>query len=134
MGEDRLKFRIWDKINNSYWDNAMMYADGVIQDTFNNKHRQSLQKDEIITEQCTSLKDKNETLIYEGDIVRLYRVCMFGTAEERKEINKKIIGEFPIIYNKEELCFCIDDTSMGTYSGWDCLEIIGNIHEETNND
>lgn len=70
------------------------------------------QLNKFVFEQCTGLKDKNDKLIYEGDIV-----------DDGEQYTK-------IIFDKS--CFCYDDGSgfyddLGFY--YTHCKVIGNIHE-----
>lgn len=72
------------------------------------------QLNKFVFEQCTGLKDKNDKLIYEGDIV-----------DDGEQYTK-------IVFDKS--CFCYDDGS-GFYDDLDFYythcEVIGNIHENS---
>jgi uncharacterized phage protein (TIGR01671 family) len=58
MNKDRFKFRGWDKPSYDFPEGCMTYFD---------IHKGIGDCDVIM--QCTGLKDKNDKLIYEGDIV-----------------------------------------------------------------
>ena len=71
MNNDRFKFRVWDfpTDNNTSWENKYTYFDLMEMgddewSSINNQHQ--------ILEQCTGLRDKKGTLIYENDIVFYY--------------------------------------------------------------
>ena len=135
---DRFSFRVWDKANNRYVDTFSdaynriwrYYIDqngdliGVEEDNVDRVQ----DKDNFIIEQCTGLEDKNDTLIYEGDIV-CYDDTLYSSYAT------KMTGV--VVYRKAAFCFKYSDHFGGLYQPlvpsddfWQRkTEIIGNIHE-----
>lgn len=124
---DRFKFRVWNP-DGKYYDDNPQYnvaieidqTEGLILSAFHNN----------IIEFCTGLKDKNGNLIYEGDIVR-----------GEKETGTVKYGKHPRTNSDSlELGFYIDWKMKHPWRSdicyWtspenpDCIEIIGNIHEQ----
>lgn len=105
MSNDRFLFRVWDEADKKYYPGS----DFCVED---------LQEsgDGIIVEQCTGMKDKNERLIYEGDVV----FCESGKAKGVIKFEK---GQFVFEWKfAKPLAFLVLKYT-------DDVEIVGNIHE-----
>jgi len=115
--EDRFKFRVWDKINKKMWyeitDAFLMQFSSTLNDALIKIYNH----DKLDLMQCTGFKDKNGTLIYEGDI--LYRE---GTAFDTSMTNYVFVNDITKSFQTG------DHTLFNSLKAND-REIIGNIYE-----
>lgn len=126
---DKLRFRVWDKVFNEYWTDEQIKENAgwlLFPDNAN--------INDIEIEKCTGKKDKNEKLIYEGDLFEpIYDEDFPGETVE-------------VIWHKETSGFKV--RRKGRFEDWNGLyyewrkyeeiedleewleqSIIGNIHE-----
>ena len=121
--DDRFKFRFWHKSKNSYLNTEkLVLNDGTYTQvgtkqmnngTYYSYIVNEYNTFEIIAEQCTGLKDSNNKLIYENDIVKNFN------------------GDYYLVVwdTNSYLLKCKDGDKLLTDP--DYLEVIGNIHENT---
>lgn len=128
---DRFRFRVFDKEKNEYIDGHMCVGQGgrcIIDANILQDYEYSSR---YIIEQCTSLKDKNGNLIYEGDKVEITIFGSIGT--NGGYVDSDEIYEGTVVWDRD--CFFVktdtDNMILFPHSE-DCIEIIGNIHEQHN--
>ena len=109
---DRFKFRVWNAELGSFY-----------------RGKQSLSIWEVphpdksyTIEQCTGLKDRNGTLIYEGDVLQVY-----DWGVERNDV----LGLTPVIWDVDEKGWRYRDFlgAEDVYDQFRNVQIVGNIHE-----
>jgi hypothetical protein len=123
----RLKFRVWYKLTNEYVEirnRLVLLPDGILCEYDGIE----IDSNNYIIEQCTGLKDKNGNLIYEGDIVE---ITIFGSiGSNGGYVDSDKIYKGAVVWDRD--CFLAKtdiDMFLFPYSE-DCIEIIGNIHEQ----
>lgn len=110
MNNARFKFRVWDKIEKSYVDYLLLGVDGLLYESADGK-AVSVDQARYEREQCTGQHDRNENLIYEGDIV----------ATDNAEL---VVEWYRAGWWGHNRLWC----SLAPLAGL-VVEVIGNIHE-----
>ena len=129
--EDRFRFRAWNKRENKMIYNAEDVYDGSLSGWCGNENNNNDgwiscfgeylgRDDEYVVMQSTGLKDKNDKLIYEGDIIIINHTTPFGT-----EIKQVCRVEF------SDGCFWARTKTEAVilYHEDNEYKIIGNIYE-----
>lgn len=113
------QYRVWCK-NKNEWekDEIALFPNGYLYDL---RHRLVMRPENHIVCKCSGLPDKNDKLIFEGDIIkledRIVKVVWFSPQACFDIEVIKIIGDYR--FNKT-------GWNISDMSRW---EIIGNIHE-----
>lgn len=109
---DRFKFRFWNK------SRKVMETFNGFSDAIGNILTNEIKAEPYIIMQCTGLKDKNGTLIYEGDIVKVGNGSVNGSVIETIREVKWVINTWNIPV------WVVDKPNFSHY-----VEVIGNIYE-----
>lgn len=105
---DRLRFRVWDKVFNEYWTDEQIKENAswlLFPDNSN--------IDDIEIEKGSDEKDISGRFIFEGDILRL---SIDGNVQDELFVVKDLRSFFFLI-DREDHCYAVD---------W--VKIVGNIH------
>ncbi|MBC1982795.1 YopX family protein [Listeria booriae] len=139
-----IEFRIWNKIQNRYITNDL--ADLCLDLQNGNVLCGDLGHDgsivnisaDVLLEQYTGLKDKNDKKVFEGDILRITEMSEgYKSAElEVKEFKAPVVFDDYgwIVYDKEDTGYplVILDRAFDSIGADTEIEILGNIHENKN--
>ena len=110
---DRFRFRAWDKVKYKMLD--FNCFSGLYGHSF----------DDIVVMQCTDIKDNNDKLIYEGDVVRITFPPTANTSPTVGRIAWEDAGFVCKLPLRDYTIYNLDYLKCNT------VEIIGNIYENS---
>lgn len=126
-----IKFRVWDKLANQYFDESViLLQNGKTVATVNNRYDESV-SDIAIVEPYTGLLDSNGVEIYEGDIVKFGGIWLIGNQSDPQE--EEHVGVVRFISKCG--AYVVDcnncNYSLDEVTHFDGYGVIGNIHENS---
>ena len=121
-----LKFRAWDNVTKRYWNvGGLSFEKGKLIEVYLENYPTSFEgnedckkPDDVILEQNTGLKDKNDKEIYEGDIVLV-----------NGNIRYYVDFEFGGFWLNNDNIKWKANRAFTHFVEWNDIEVIGNIHE-----
>ena len=106
---DRFKFRVWDKEFKKYWTNGEIRENAAWLLFPDNDNIENIE-----IEQCSGIKDRNNKLVYEGDLLRL-------------SIRGYVQDNLLVVEDLRSFFFLLDREDHYYAVSW--FEVVGNIHE-----
>ena len=117
----RNKYRAWNRVDKEMMYDVCLSSDGSVIDFEYGNFVGTYPKDQVVPLQCTGLRDKNGTEIYEGDIV---------------EEHDDGVYHWVVKWDEECACFYLHEQNIGETFYLDDLvsvvnkgKVIGNIYE-----
>lgn len=119
-----LKFRVWSKKQKTYdykypfnvSGSFYIAQNGVLLSDYGNVITPEVKQNDFVIERFTGLRDKNDHMIYEGDIVSEHNGDLKGVVKQAKD------GQWIIYWDN------IPDGRSVLFEHSNFCEVIGNIH------
>lgn len=120
------KYRAWDKLSNYIFDVTLIDFDIQMVRLGSCKYRNL---DEVVLMQSTGLLDKNDTEIFEGDVVRFSYLSSYLF---NGFINRIVWDEHNAAFKLVPLDKTWSDTYFSNFEGdaLKSLEVVGNVYEK----
>ena len=123
MSWDRLKFRVWDTIRHCFYPNEQGQLCWSLEDTILEEADKDFIREKMIIERCVGVKDKNDKLVFENDILKFSEECAFQIIFDPSILCYKL-KEIHHIFSKDDIKVVIPAYA----SNFKDLEVIGSIH------
>lgn len=125
-----LKFRVWSKKQKTYdykypfnvSGSFYIAQNGVLLSDYGNVITPEVKQNDFVIERFTGLRDKNDHMIYEGDIVSEHNGDTKGVVKQVKD------GQWAIYWDN------VPDGYYVLFKYSNLCEVIGNIHEDNPNE
>lgn len=125
-----LKFRVWSKKQKTYdykypfnvSGSFYIAQNGVLLSDYGNVITPEVKQNDFVIERFTGLRDKNDHMIYEGDIVSEHNGDLKGVVKQAED------GQWVIYWDN------IPDGRSVLFEHSNFCEVIGNIHEDNPNE
>jgi uncharacterized phage protein (TIGR01671 family) len=127
MTSNRFRFRAWDKSFQKYCENVIVSTineEITVYERLVNGNTLLIPSAHVVLEQCTSLKDKNGRMIYEGDIVKRHS----------KYDEEESFVLLQVAWNNKNGRYITTDKKYDTFTFsmfYYSYEVVGNIHENS---
>lgn len=158
--QDRFRYRVFDNDDRKMHDVIFLnYENNSVEWYNDNNKKRAAFIEEVPTLQCTGLKDHNNNLIYEGDIIVIPNQYPFYDYKNKEDMKQDLnstegeikgesilnyIGIVEWIYSQWQYVYhCVNPKKLGISEGINqglndfgfdetentCYEVIGNIYE-----
>lgn len=127
---DRFKFRAYDPVKKTYYHDFYLMSDGS--GAIYTPLAEGEDENRLIIEQCTGLKDANDKLVFEGDILDVPFETFDGKSFSMRDLPCVVVhlNGFLMFQDKEGNFHYLDETEFAVFDKeFLAAEVIGNIHE-----
>lgn len=127
---DRFKFRAYDPVKKTYYHDFYLMSDGS--GAIYTPLAEGEDENRLIIEQCTGLKDANDKLVFEGDILDVPFETFDGKSFSTRNLLCVVVhfNGFLMFRDKEGAFHYLDETEFAVLDKeFLAAEVVGNIHE-----
>lgn len=127
---DRFKLRAYDPVKKTYYHDFYLMSDGS--GAIYTPLAEGEDESRLIIEQCTGLKDANDKLVFEGDILDVPFETFDGKSFSTRNLLCVVVhfNGFLMFRDKEGAFHYLDETEFAVLDKeFLAAEVVGNIHE-----